>query len=248
MDLRDNTSHVVITPDGLILRYPRLSLAKAMWVDQSVIFTRPEHLVERCTLHAMNFYAKKLTGNDPGWVSKDVASRELWPILLRKASPHNPFTKSKAENSVRAVARGSQGLLFAAPEFWDEASPKLAPQAYVLGRYLAEHEPLDPYTWDQVEQMVRSAHDENVLKTRQDPVRIFNYYVDKMLELGLLTIVDTVSGHMCDRPRNEKKVKIIVKTGIKGTLAKPTVKPPNFQEDVLLPERPIKMARSQKRR
>lgn len=212
-DILDNTTHVVITPDGLILRYPRLSLAKAMWLDQNVIFTAPEQLVERCTLHAMNFYAKKLTGENPGWTNKQVAARELWPTLITKASPHNPFTRhGKTPHTVHAVARESQGLLFAAPHYWDESSTKLPEQAYILGRYLAQHEPPESYTWDQAEQTVRQAHDQNVLKTRQDPVRIFKYYLDKMMELGLLTVIDRVNGHMCDRPRNEKKPHTIVKT------------------------------------
>lgn len=214
-DLLDNTSHVVITPDGLILRYPRISLAKAMWMDQKVIFTKPEHLVERCTLHALNFYAKKLTGENPGWTNKQVAAKELWPTLLLKASPHNPFTQHNRPKTAVAVARSSQGLLFAAPFYWDESAAKMPDQCYVLGRYLAEREPSNGYSWEQCEQTVRLCHDENVLKTRQDPVRIFKYYLDKMLELGMLTIVDTVSGHMCDRPRNERHEHLIVRTPLK---------------------------------
>lgn len=231
-DLLDNTTHVVITPDGQILRYPRLSLAKAMWIDQTVIFTKPEQLIERCTLHSMNFYAKKLTGENPGWTSKEIASRELWPILIRKASPHNPTARKNNwdPGNKRQIAKSSQGLLFAAPEFWDEASAKLPEQMYVLGRFLAEHEPPDGYTWDGVYDTVRLAHDKNVLKTRQDPLRIFKWYIDKMLDQGLLTIVDRVNGHMCDRPRNEKNPRLIVKTNVKGSTAKPLVKGPSFKE------------------
>ncbi len=214
-ELADNAGHVVITPDGMILRYPRISLAKAMWIDQSVIFTKPEHLVERCSLHALNFYAKRLTGENPGWTNKQIAAKELWPTLLLKASPHNPFSQHNRPKTAMGVARNSQGLLFAAPQYWDEAAMKMPDQCYVLGRYLAEREPRPHYTWDSVEQTVRLCHDQNVLVTRQNPIRIFKYYMDRMLELGLLTIVDTVSGHMCDRPRNEKHVSVIVRTPLK---------------------------------
>jgi hypothetical protein len=211
--LLDNAAHVVITPEGGIYRYPRLSLAKAMWIDQSVVFTNPQQLIDRCSLHALNYYHKKLTGIDPGWRSKEVAAEKLWPVLISKAEPHNPFAKRHNNyEGKRAAKREEQTLLFAAKEYFDEASPKMATQAYVLGRYLAEHEPRGGYTWDGAEMTARQAHDNNVLKTRQDPVRIFHYYFDDLMRLGLVAITDK-EGNLCDRPRNDRKMKgIVVRT------------------------------------
>ena len=89
-------------------------------------------------------------------------------------------------------------------------------QMYVLGVYLGTHEPMSGYTWDALEQTVRKAHDENVLETRQDPVRIFNYYIDRMVKIELLSIVDAELGNEVDRPRNEVKKSIIVKTPLRN--------------------------------
>lgn len=221
--LPDNQAHVVITPDGQILRYPRLSMAKAMWLDQNVVFTCERHLMERCSLHALNFYHRKLTGRDPGWVSKEVAARELWPIITRKASPHNPFARRGEYRGGKHVVKERQRLMFAASEYFDEYSPRIPPQAYVLGRYLAEHEPPGGYTWDGVTQTVREAHDRNVLRTRQDPMRIFNYYIDKLMDTGLLAIIDVETGEQVDRVRNEKHESAIVRTPVTRTQDSPMV-------------------------
>ena len=227
-------AHFVLTPNGELIRFPNIAMAKAMFLDQSVVYTSPQNMIDRLSLDDMNYlYRRVARDHITPYRSKEVAAEQLFPLLCERASPHNPRAQARArkegvlipehpKDRAEKVPISDMRIFFASPQMFDKLSTKIPPQAYVLGRFLATRIPEGGYTFDTVRMDVRIAHDMNVLKTRQPPERIFKYYMDALADNGLMSFADK-QGRPCDRPRNQKKdrTSVVVRhplSKVKGSL------------------------------
>ena len=192
--------HVVITPQGELLRYPTIAKAKAMCMDTTIVYTCPAELAERLTYDSLvSLYKKCTRGQGKATLpkSKDRMADLLFPELVREARPSNPWLKRAGKTGVRAD-RASQTV-----HFCDKSlipTLKMPPQAKVVAWHLSDRQPSTGWTWDGLEMTVRNLHDENILLTKQDPTHIWRYYVPTYERLGVFEVRDS-QGEESERPK-----------------------------------------------
>jgi len=185
--------HVVITGNLEVLRYPTLAKAKAMFINKTVIYTSPKDLIERLSNSSLitllrRYSNEKLHGK---LKNSEAIANKLWPLLLKHAKIQNPWATqptpgTKSFQKAFTAIQVSQ-LYFEWKE--DKWAKRIPPQAQVLMDYFVENMPEGGVTEQELEVLVRQCHSDGILKTRQDPWRIFQYYRSMLFERGFLTTV-----------------------------------------------------------
>jgi len=172
-----------------ILRYPSLASAQAMYVDQSVVYTSAKDFEDRMTMSLMKVLGKYILRNHfeeravPK--SKPLRARWLWETALRYARPHNPRANTRGP---RAEKRADTRYRVS-PLYKDFAVAPMPPQVKAMFDYFLDHMSPDGVDEEGVEMLIQSMHEEGLLVTRQDPVRIWRYYRKDMLDRCLLELV-----------------------------------------------------------
>lgn len=177
-----------------VLRYPSLASAQAMYMDQSVIFTGPQDFEDRFSMALMKVLAKSVLREKFNEKiipkSKPLRSQWLWDTCLRYARPHNPRAKTRGS---RAEKRADTRYRVSALWLQDKESVprmmRMPPQMRAIINYFEQNMSPDGIDEEGVEMLVRQMHDEGLLTTRQDPVRIWRYYRADMLDRCLLELV-----------------------------------------------------------
>ncbi len=172
-----------------VLKYPSLASAQAMFIDQSVIFQSAQDFEDRMTMFQMNTLLKVVLKNDYNKsdipASKPRRAEYLWRVCLKYARPHNPRAKTHGK---RAEKRADQRYRVSPLYLEDStiAHQVVPPQVRAMQGYFVSHMSPDGVDEEGVELLVRQMHDQGLLVTKQDPVRIWRYYRAKMLSVCFL--------------------------------------------------------------
>lgn len=184
--------HVVITDNYDVLRYPTLAKAKAMYLDRKVVFTGVKDLVERISNHELLMLLRRYSDEAPHGKLKnsEEIAKVLWPLLLRHAKIENPWLP-KPQPGTKAHDKLIDAITVS-PLYQeykrDRFAKQLPPQAETLMNYFVDNIPEGGCNEQQLEILVRQCHADGILKTKQDPWRIFQYYRPTLFGRGLLTV------------------------------------------------------------
>ena len=175
--------HVVIE-GGEVLRYPSLASANAIYMDKSVLFTSAQDFEDRYSMAQMQALGKTILKNKFNSKtvpkSKPLRAEWIWQTCIRYARPHNPNAKRGGKRAEkRADTRYRVSPLYL--EDSHIAFTPVAPQVRAMIGYFVSYMSPDGVDEEGVEILIRNMHDEGLLVTRQDPVRIWRYYRAEML-------------------------------------------------------------------
>lgn len=196
-----NEQHVVIHTGTVaesgeyrfeVLRYPSLASAQAMFIDQSVVYTCAQDFEDRMSMAIMRTLASRVLREkyDKRHLppSKSRRAEYLWTICLAHARPHNPRAKTKgARAEKRADTRYRVSLLYLEDPLI--AHTPMPPQMRHMIGYFVSYMSPDGIDEEGVEMLIRNMHDEGLLVTTQDPVRIWRYYKQDMISRCLLELI-----------------------------------------------------------
>lgn len=183
--------HVVLhfSPVLEVLRYPSLASAKAMYIDQSVIFVCPGDFESRLSMGqirlALRAVLREKYNEKRLPKSKPLLSEMAWQTLCRYATPHNP----RAKRSGARAERRADARYRVAPLYFECMSKRMPPQVRAMVEYFEKEMSPNGVDEEGVEMLVRDMHDRGILITRQDPVRIWRYYRADMLSRCLLELI-----------------------------------------------------------
>ena len=172
-----------------VLRYPSLASAQAMHMDQSVIYTSPQDFEDRMTMGLMRSLLRVILKEKFEQFdlpkSKPRRAEVLWKMAIKYARPHNPRAK---KSGARAEKRADTRYRVA-PLYQEVMGNLMPPQMRCLIGYFMSHMSPDGVDEEGVEMLVRQMHDDGLLVTTQDPVRIWRYYRADMLDRCLLELI-----------------------------------------------------------
>jgi hypothetical protein len=207
---RQRRTHVVVTYNHNgqleVLRYPSVGMAKAIFMDHNVIYQCPEDFHRGMSIAQLRALYKRMTPDKDHRTldrlqSKHHLSCLVWVAANEYAKPFNPRSRAPKPGTKKYETRRDR--IRVSLELRDATSSKnfthslyqryvkLPAQAKVIIQYLMENTAEgNKYTWQQIEQLIVQAHDEDVLQTRQEPVRIFKYYKKRLVDDCLLEVLD----------------------------------------------------------
>ena len=177
-----------------VLRYPSLASAQAMHMDQSVIYTCAKHFEDRMTMSIMRLLIRAILREKFEYFdlpkSKPRRAEVLWGMALRYARPHNPRAKKQGPRAEkRADARYRVAPIIHEDQEHTACHAPMPPQMRCMLGYFIDRMSPDGVDEEGVEMLIRQMHDEGLLVTTQDPVRIWRYYRTDMLDRCLLELV-----------------------------------------------------------
>jgi len=156
-----------------VLGYSDPVKAKALCMEKDNVFLSIDDLIEHISESDMKQIYKKY-GNDyaePSYWDKEGSKVER---ISRKKKDDRLYVYQKIEN-------------------FDKAILKLPTQAQCLARILKD-EQRSKWTEPELKAVVTQASYSKKLKTRQDPWRIFQYYRNDLMDLGLVRLTRRTLG------------------------------------------------------
>jgi hypothetical protein len=179
-----------------VLGFSKAVQAKMFCMEKDNVFLSVDDLIERLSESDMNQIFQKYSTPEKlneikSWLPVYTSDKQTFGYLWTFMRTHvEPSYWDKPGSKVERISRKKKDdrlYVYQKIENFDKAILKLPTQAQCLARILKD-EQRSKWTEPELKAVVTKASYSKALKTRQDPWRIFQYYRNDLMDLGLVRL------------------------------------------------------------
>jgi hypothetical protein len=183
-DYPEDTQPLVLYHSGRVQRFPSIAKAKAMLMDYSGVICNERELIAYRHLNPIDF--------DRRFQSYEVLDEEIWAYMCGISEWCDPWSKSETDTDevkmTKRVTGGGyyydkgKGIAF-------QQTAKAPAQAKALVSILQTFKDDGRAITDEdMERALFDARRSGLIKTKQNPMRIFTYYRKMLMDHGVIKL------------------------------------------------------------